>query len=118
MSVDAFSEGIVYENFIKRAFNCPQGARNGARASFMQNAVNAEQGNNFSKKSGIADQQFEKVKEYVLKALIKYSKVSPYKKQAAYYLNIHADAEDCYSTECLMEVIWKAIKKANEIDGR
>lgn len=115
MSAEDYIRATKYENLIRNAFNCPRGPSHGADLAYMQNAMTMERGEKFAKHLGTFEKQFEKVKKYVSKALIKLSKTNTYKKEGYFFLKLEQNAEQCSSTEQLLEIVDTALDKVIEL---
>ena len=105
MSAEEYTKGMRYEMLIRNAFDCPSGRRNGAHQSFMQNAMSMERGETFAKHLGSFEKQFDKVKIYISKALLKLSKKKPYSKESDYFIELNDRLDFISSTSELMKIV-------------
>lgn len=71
MAGESYENGTMYQIFIRRAFKCERG-KNGAESAYMKNLIDAEQGKDWVRHLSPDDVQFEKVQEYIDKALDKF----------------------------------------------
>lgn len=72
---EAYGQGIMYEYFIRRAFNCDRGTRHGADVGFMRNLIDTENGASWMKNHRHSyEKQFAAVSTYIGKALEKFLK--------------------------------------------
>ncbi len=115
MAVEDYTQAMQYEMLIRNAFNCQRGSRNGAELSFMQNAMTMERGETFAKHLGSYQKQFEKVKNYLLKALIKLTKTKPYSKESHFFEKLIDQLEYSNSTNDLMKIVNPALGKIIEL---
>lgn len=114
MSVENYARAMQYELLIRKAFDCPSGARNGAHLSFMQNVMDMEQGQTYAKQAGSYKKQYEKVLKYLSKALVKLSKKKPYSNDADFFLSLNHQANFAGSTKYLMIIVDNALEKVKE----
>lgn len=115
MSKDEYINATKYEMLIRNAFNCPRGSKNGAELSLMQNAMTMERGETFAKHLGSFEKQFEKVKTYISKALIKLTKTKPFLIEADFFSNLLQQLEYSSSTNELMAIVNNALEKVKEL---
>ncbi|MCB9426944.1 MAG: hypothetical protein H6584_07965 [Flavobacteriales bacterium] len=115
MAIDDYKQAMRYENLIRNAYNCQTGNRNGAHLSFMQNAMTMERGESNTKHLGSFKKQFEKVKTYISKALIKLSKTKPYSKESIFFNGLNHELEYSNSTKDLMEIVNTGLDKIIEL---
>ncbi len=115
MSVEDYTRAMKYEYLMRKAFNCQRGSRNGADLCYMQNAMTMERGETFAKQSGSFEKQFEKVKTYISKALIKLAKTNPYFKEAEFFNILNERLKFLNSTSDLMDIVNSALDKVIEI---
>jgi len=74
-NAEAYGQGIMYEFFIRRAFNCDRGMRHGADVGFMRNLIDTENGASWMKGHRHSyEKQFATVSTYIGKALEKFLK--------------------------------------------
>lgn len=118
MSTDNYKKAMRYEMFIRNTYNCKRGSRNGADISFMKNAMSMEKGETFAKHLGSFEKQFNKVKNYVEKALIKLTKTKPFSNEKDFFNNLLSKLEYVNSTHYLMEIVDVALDKINEINPK
>jgi acetylglutamate synthase len=111
MSSDDYVIASRYENLVRIAYNCPAGMRNGAHLCFMQNAISMENGETFAKHLGSFEKQFEKVKTYVSKALLKLSKTKPYSTESVFYINLEEQLDNVSRTAHLMSIVDLALNQ-------
>lgn len=104
-----------YENLIRNAFDCPRGMKNGAEMSLMRNAISMEEGKTHAKHLGSFDKQFEKVKNYTSKALIKLSKTKPFSAEKNLFLELENKINFIGSTSELMAIIDSALERVIEL---
>ncbi|MCT3924545.1 hypothetical protein HZP94_15145 [Elizabethkingia anophelis] len=117
MGAKDYTEAVKYENLVRIAFNCPRGMRNGADQCFMQNAITMERGETFAKHLGSFQKQFEKVKLYLSKALVKLANKNPFIVERAFFLNLESKVHLSTTTNELMNIIDLALKKTYSIKG-
>lgn len=115
MNTEFYRQATKYENLIRIAFDCPRGMRNGADLCFMQNAMTMENGDTYAKHLGSFEKQFEKVKQYISKALIKLSKTKPFSVEKELFLNLESELVYLNSTSQLMYVVDQAFEKVLEL---
>ena len=118
MAVDEYRQATRYENLIRNAFNCDRGSRNGADLCYMQNAMTMERGETFAKQLGSFDKQFEKVKNYTSKGLIKLTKTKPFSNESFFFTRLNEKLEYISSTKELMEIVNDSMDKVIEIKKR
>ena len=115
MSADDYTRAMRYEMLVRNAYDCPSGMRNGAHLSFMRNAMTMERGETYAKHLGSFDKQFNKVKTYLSKALIKLTKTKPYSKEKDFFADLNNQVEQSNSTDRLMDIVNSGIDKIIEI---
>ena len=115
MGAETYKQAFKYENLVRIAFDCPRGMKNGADLCFMQNAMTMEDGKTFAKHLGSFDKQFEKVKSYTSKALIKLSKTKPYSTNKDFFLNLENEINSVGTTTQLMTIVTTALDKVIEL---
>lgn len=115
MSSEIYRQSSQYENLIRIAFNCQRGMKNGADLCFMQNAMTMENGDTFAKHLGSFDKQFDKVKNYTSKALIKLSKTKPFATENEFFLDLESKINFIGTTSQLMEIVNKSLDKVLEL---
>ncbi len=118
MSAQNYTQAMRYEMFIRNAFNCPRGNRNGADLNFMNNTMTMEDGETFAKHLGSFEKQFEKVQNYISKALIKLSKTKPYSKESNFFNLLNKELEFCSTTKDLMEIVDNAVNKMHLLNEK
>lgn len=111
MSVTEYTKATKYEYLIRHAFNCPRGSKNGAELSYMQNAMTMERGETFAKHLGSYKKQFEKVKIYISKALLKLATTKPYSNEPNFFNSLYNELEYQSSTDGLMKIVETALEK-------
>lgn len=100
-----YLKSFKYENLVRVAFNCSRGIRHGADLCFMQNAMTMEEGKTYAKHLGSFEKQFEKVKLYTSKALLKLAKTKPYASEKEFFLSLEANIKHTNSTSELMQIV-------------
>lgn len=115
MSAHEYTQAMRYEMLIRNAFNCKRGSRNGADLSYMQNAMTMERGETFAKNLGTFEKQFEKIKNYTSKGLVKLTKTDPFSKELDFFTRLNEKLEYISSTKELMDVVNNAMDKIIEI---
>lgn len=115
MSAEFYTQASRYENLVRIAFNCPRGERYGANLNFMQNAMTMENGDTFAKHLGSFDKQFDKVKNYTSKALVKLSKTKPFSTERDFFLNLESKINFVGTTSQLMEIVNRSMDKVLEL---
>ena len=115
MSADEYIQATKYENLIRNAFDCQRGSRNGADVSYMQNAMTMERGETYAKHLGSFSKQFDKVKNYISKALAKLSKTKPYSTESEFFNDLNAKLEYASSTQDLMGIVNLSLDKVIEL---
>lgn len=115
MSGKEYTEAMNYEMLIRNVFDCPRGTRNGADLCYMKNAMTMERGETFAKHLGTYEKQFEKVKTYISKALLKLNNTKPYSKEVNFFLKLNEEVQYSRSTEKLMEIVNVALGKVIEL---
>lgn len=105
MSAEIYKKAFDYEMLIRKAYECQSGMKNGAHLCFMQNAMTMENGETSAKHLGTLKKQFEVVKKYLIKALIKLSKNTKYKNSKMFFEEQLINVENSTSTNNLMEVV-------------
>jgi len=115
MSTEFYTQATRYENLVRIAFNCPKGAKNGADFNFMKNAMTMENGDSFAKHLGSFDKQFDKVKNYTSKALIKLSKTKPFSSEKEFFLDLEGKINFVGTTSQLMDIVNKTMEKVLEL---
>ena len=118
MAADEYTQAMRYEMLIRNAFNCKRGSRNGAELSYMQNAMTMERGEIFAKRLGSFEKQFEKVKNYTSKGLIKLTMTKPFSDEFDFFTKLNEKLEYISSTTELMDVVNNAMDKVIEIKKR
>ncbi len=114
MGADNYIKALRYEMFIRKTYNCEKGSRNGADDSFMKNAMSMEDGKTFARHLGSFEKQFDKVKNYVKKALIKLTKTKSFSNDKVFFNNLLSKLEYINSTDNLMEIVDVALDKMNK----
>jgi len=112
---EEYNQATNYEMLIRNAFNCQKGSRNGADLSYMKNAMTMERGETFAKQNGSYEKQFDKVKNYISKALIKLSKTKPYSQNKQHFQSLENSLENSHSTKDLMYVVNNALDRVIEL---
>ncbi|AZI55151.1 hypothetical protein EIB75_07810 [Epilithonimonas vandammei] len=115
MGAETYKQAFKYENLVRIAFDCPRGMRNGADLCVMQNAMTMEDGKTHAKHLGSFDKQFEKVKGYTSKALIKLSKTKPYSAEKDFFLDLDSKINWVGTTAQLMTIVVTALDKVIEL---
>ncbi|WP_426479526.1 hypothetical protein ACP3T3_08885 [Chryseobacterium sp. CBSDS_008] len=115
MSAEFYTQASRYENLVRIAFDCPRGMKNGADVCFMKNAMTMEDGDTSAKHLGSFEKQFEKVKNYTSKALVKLSKKKPYSADKDFFLNLENSISFVGTTSQLMNIVNKAMDKVLEL---
>ncbi|WP_055436640.1 hypothetical protein [Lacinutrix algicola] len=105
MSKDEYTKSMRYEMLVRNAYNCQRGMRNGADLCFMQNAMTMERGETFAKHLGSFEKQFEKVKTYISKALLKASKTKPFSNESDFFASLNSELENLSTTAELMNIV-------------
>lgn len=114
MAKEDYTQAFTYENLVRNAFNCARGMKNGADLCFMQNAMTMERGETFAKSLGSFEKQFEKVKIYTCKALIKLSKTKPFSLNSDFFIELENKANYVNNTSELMQIVNEAMVKVIE----
>ncbi|MCL1651717.1 hypothetical protein M2T28_03790 [Elizabethkingia miricola] len=117
MGVKDYTEATKYENLVRIAFNCQRGVRNGADQCFMQNAITMERGETYAKHLGSFQKQFEKVKLYLSKALVKLTNKRPFIVEKSFFLHLESKVYSSTTTDELMDIVDLALKKIYSIKG-
>lgn len=115
MAVNNYTEAMNYEMLIRNAFNCQRGTRNGADLCYMKNVMTMENGESFAKHLGSYEKQYEKVKIYISKALLKLTKTKPYSQEIDFFNNLIEKLKYSRSTNSLMEIVNIALEKVIEL---
>jgi hypothetical protein len=115
MAVNDYLKASRYELLVRKAFNCPRELRNGAHSCFMENAMTMERGETFAKHLGSCEKQFDEVKQYISKALIKFSKTKPYSTHSNFFIELNERLSYLNTTSELMEIVDTGLDKANEL---
>jgi len=89
--------------------------KNGADLSFMQNAITMEEGKTYAKHLGSFEKQFEKVKNYITKALVKLAKTKPYSTEEVFFNILKNQIEFSDTTSELVDIINISVDKIIEI---
>lgn len=108
---DFYSQAFKYEMLIRIFVNCNRGARNGAVLRYLRNAMSMEVGETHAQYLGLFEKQFNKVKTYVSKALIKLSNTKKFSNSSDYFNNLNSNLEYCNSTQELMLIVDNALNK-------
>lgn len=114
MSVDDYKKAFSYEMLIRNIYGCPRGMKNGADLCFMQNAMTMERGENFAKNSGTFKKQFDIVKNYLKKALIKISKTRRYNNSLILFEQQLNNLSYANTTKELMEIVDTTLDELNK----
>lgn len=114
MSVDEYKKAFSYEMLIRNVYECPRGMKNGADLCFMQNAMTMERGESFAKNLGPFKKQFEVVKNYLQKALIKLSKTRKYNKSLGFFEQHLNNLSYANTTNELMEIVDTTLDELNK----
>lgn len=117
MEAKDYTEAVKYENLVRMAFNCPRGMRNGADQCFMKNAITMERGETYAKHLGSFQKQFEKVKLYLSKALIKLANKRPFILEKPFFLNLESKVHSSTTTDELINIVDSALRKTFSIKG-
>jgi hypothetical protein len=110
-----YNKGFRYEMLIRHAFDCPRGMKNGAHNSFLENAISMEKGETYAKQNGSFQKQFDKVKGYTSKALIKLSNKKPFSKEATYFLQLEDRLLEVGNTSQLQNLVDMGMEKVMEL---
>jgi len=70
-----YGKGINYEIYIRRAFKCNRGSRNGADSTIMETLIDIEQGNSYVNHIRSKGKYYGKVQSYLVKATNKFLKM-------------------------------------------
>ncbi len=81
----------------------------------MQNAMTMENGDTFAKHLGSFEKQFDKVKNYTSKALIKLSKTKPFSTDKEFFLDLESKINFTEITSQLMDIVNKSMDKVLEL---
>lgn len=111
MSTEFYTQATRYENLVRIAFNCQRGTKNGADLSFMQNAMTMENGDTYAKHLGSFEKQFDKVKNYTSKALIKLSKTKPFSSEKEFFLDLEGKINFLGTASQLMDIVNESMDK-------
>lgn len=116
-NIDSYKDGMTYEIFMHRAFKTSDNSKPGMHCSIIQNFVQIESGDtSFAKWHGSFDKQFEKIKNYMHKAMDKYlkmKKISPANLERLDILNLQIDR--AYSSDDLMSIIRESIELTQSV---
>lgn len=115
MSGKEYTEAMNYEMLIRNVFDCPRGTRNGADLSYMKNVMTMERGETFAKHLGTYEKQFDKVKTYISKALLKLNKTKPYCSEIDFFNKLNEELQYSRSTKKLMEIVNITLEKMIEL---
>ncbi|RTY78012.1 hypothetical protein EKL97_14590 [Flavobacterium sp. LS1P28] len=118
MFATEYTQAMNYEMLIRNAFNCQRGTKNGADLSYMKNVMTMERGETFAKHLGSYEKQFEKVKSYISKTLLKLTKTKPYSKEMDFFNSLNVELEYSKSTIGLMKIVNSALEKVIELKGK
>lgn len=113
-SKENYLKASKYEWFMKKVYGSSTTHKNKVHLSNLKNVLDLESGFTFSKHLGSHEKQFDKVKNYVSKALIKVSKDAKYKQDTDLFLMLNDKIDYCGSGEDLLLIIMRAKKIMNE----
>lgn len=102
-----YGNAMMYEIFIRRAFNCNRGMRHGAEVGIMENFMNCELTPN--KMLPPLDKQREQIRTYIDKAIEKFMKRKPTIEERSELVILQSLNESAYSSKDFMNVIDKAL---------
>lgn len=114
MGAEIYKKAFNYEMLIRKAHECPSGMKNGAHLSFMQNIMTMENGDTYAKHLGSLKKQFEIVKSYIAKALIKLSKTRKYNNSLSFFEQHLNNLSFANTTNELMEIVDSALDELNK----
>lgn len=114
MSVDEYKKAFSYEMLIRNVYECPRGMKNGADLCFMQNAMTMERGESFAKNLGTFKKQFDNVKNYLAKALIKLSKTRRYSNSFILFEQQLNNLSYANTTNELMQIVDTTLDELNK----
>ncbi|KFF76001.1 hypothetical protein HX13_01205 [Chryseobacterium sp. P1-3] len=115
MDSEFYTQATRYENLVRIAFSCERGSKNGADLNFMKNAMTMENGDTYAKHLGSFEKQFEKVKTYTAKALIKLSKTKPFSTEKDFFLILESKINCVGTTSQLMDIVNRSMDKVLEL---
>lgn len=113
-SKDNYIKASEYEWFMKKVYGSSTTHKTKVNLSNLKNVLDLESGFTFSKHLGSHEKQFDKVKNYVSKALIKVSKTSKYKQSVDLFLMLNDKIDYCGSGDDLLLIIMRAKKLMEE----
>ena len=113
MERNPYTEGRAFEMLLRKVF--PKRYAE-TYQSLMRNAISMELGETHAKNLGSTEKQFAEAKELLTKTIDKLCVTPPYNAASGYFESFNMVIPICRSTACLMEVVDKALVKANSMD--
>lgn len=108
-----YDKSWEYEWFMKKVYGGNAIHKNKVHQSNLKNLLDIESGTTYSKHLGSQEKQFNKIKNYISKALIKVSKTAKYKQNADLYLVLNDKLDFCSTGDDLLSIIEQAQKTMN-----
>ncbi|MEO2061944.1 MAG: hypothetical protein ABGW97_03090 [Christiangramia sp.] len=96
--------GSRYETLIKKAFNCGEGDKHGARRGYFINLYRAERGESSGLLGGSFEDQFDEIKENIRAALIEFDSNPSFEMK-----ELISEIDNCENTDCLSAVVKRAL---------
>lgn len=113
-SKDNYLKASEYEWFMKKVYDSSTTHKTKVHLNNLKNVLDLESGFTHSKHLGSHEKQFDKVKNYISKALIKVSKTAKYKQNADLFLMLNDKIDYCGSSDDLLLIIMRAKKLMDE----
>lgn len=105
MDSQAYSDGIKYEFFIRRALKSNQDFSKGADVSYMRNLINTEKGIDLSRLVGSQEKQIEKIRKFMNKALDKYLKLKLTAEERLILERLREQLAHSFDSQALMAIV-------------
>ncbi len=105
MDGEAYTKGLKYEFFIRRALKSKQDFSKGADVSYMRNLINTENGMDLSRLVGSHEKQLEKIRKFMDKALDKYLKLKLTAEERLILERLKEELTYSFDSEALMAIV-------------
>lgn len=113
-SKENYAKAWEYEWFMTKVYGNSITHKTKVHLTNLKNVLDIESGLTNSKHLGSHEKQFNKVKNYISKALIKVSKTAKYKQDSDLFLILNDKIDYCDSGDDLLLIIMRAKKLMNE----
>ncbi|NLP59398.1 hypothetical protein [Lutibacter sp. B1] len=115
MSIETYKNGMMYENFMCRAFKTTDRMKPGIDISYMRNLIDAENGESWVSHLPSADKQLVKVKTYINKAFEKLIKRRRKEEDKMQLRLLQEKAQNSFSSGELLDIIEQTMEITQDL---